>query len=207
MSEKELAQKFLSELEKLKNKKKDKVGLSDIRLLMERHTQKMDNSLYQKILTIAVKIHHLRDDIADIDTDKMVGDYLPDANMRLDAVVAATEKATHDILDATSTIQEHLTNLNLDEKTVQPFSDQIMKIFEACNFQDLTGQHINNVVGKIREVETLVKAIVKVLPDDFKDSIKEKAKPQTDHEKELMQGPQITDVPTQDDIDKIFAES
>ena len=202
----ELAKKFITKFDEIKKTKGDKITLTDIRIAVEDLTQKNNKSLYEKILAIAVKIHHLKDEFADIDADKVAGDFLPSANMKLEEVVKATEKATTIILDAATAIQE-----SLEKKDFANINAQITKIFEACNFQDLTGQHINNVVATLDDVDNLIKAIIKILPEDFKKSVKENATrtmTQEEYEKSLAAGPQLSkDAPTQDDIDKIFAES
>src|SRR5690606_4316669 len=166
-SDQELAQQFLKELHQVQQSKKDNIGLTDIRLLVEHLTEKSDRSLYEKVLKIAVKIHQLKDDFSHIDADKVAGDYLPGANMRLEAVVKATENATHAILDTAQELQK-AAETSSDPAIAKQINDSITKIYEACNFQDITGQHINKVVQTIMDVEALVKAIVKVLPEDFK---------------------------------------
>jgi chemotaxis protein CheZ len=200
----ELAQTFIKKFEQLKESKGAEIKLVDIRLLIEDLTQKSDKSLYEKILAVAVKIHHLKDDFAHIDTDKVADEGLTSANSKLEDVIKSTEKATNTILDATTEIQSALEGA--DDETLKAVQEQITKIFEACNFQDLTSQHITHVVKTLSDVEVLIKAIIKILPEDFKKSVKE-GLAETSLEESLMQGPQLAgDAPTQDDIDKLFAE-
>src|SRR5687768_1058343 len=66
----------------------------------------------------------------------------------LDAVVAGTEKATESILSAAEFIDDHAMQLAAHVKTERDralaaeIQEQVVLIFEACNFQDLTGQRI-----------------------------------------------------------------
>ncbi|MDJ0930175.1 hypothetical protein [Breoghania sp.] len=62
----------------------------------------------------------------------------------LDAVVVGTEGATEQILAAAEFIDETASTLARyltgdDETHAQEIQERVLGIFEACNFQDLTG--------------------------------------------------------------------
>jgi chemotaxis protein CheZ len=77
----------------------------------------------------------------------------------LEAVVQGTEKATDQILRAAEAIDELAANLCAALKTTheralaEDIQDRITKIFEACNFHDLTGQRIEKVGSTMRLIE------------------------------------------------------
>jgi chemotaxis protein CheZ len=77
----------------------------------------------------------------------------------LEAVVDGAEQATNKILKSAEDIDEAARNLsallqNSHEKNLaQDIQDRVTEIFEACNFQDLTGQRINKVVSTLGMVE------------------------------------------------------
>lgn len=77
----------------------------------------------------------------------------------LDAVAAATESATTTILGAVEEIESAANMLRasaLDQrrdKHVTTILDRVILLYETCNFQDLTGQRIEKVVGTLKFVE------------------------------------------------------
>src|SRR5262249_33558106 len=80
----------------------------------------------------------------------------------LDAVVNGTERATQIILQAAEDIGRTLAKLAAtlsseeDKALARDIRDSVMHIFEACSFQDLTGQRVGNVVTALAEVEQRV---------------------------------------------------
>lgn len=133
----------------------------------------------------------------------------------LDAIVAGTETATEVILQSAEAIDcaandlsaslqgnETLGNLASD------IQENVIRVFEACNFQDLTGQRITKVVGAFRFIETRVDAMLEIWGgiESFRDvSPVERADRAGD--KALLNGPALeTDEGTasQDDIDALF---
>jgi chemotaxis protein CheZ len=77
----------------------------------------------------------------------------------LNAVVNGTERATHTILTATEEIEQIANNLSaalagkLEQGLAQDIQDLAVRIFESCNFQDLTGQRVNKVMDTLKFVE------------------------------------------------------
>ena len=71
---------------------------------------------------------------------------IPRAGAQLDAIVKATEGATNTIMTAA---EEILSNDDLDPQIEQA----CMQIFEACSFQDITGQRISRVVETLNHIE------------------------------------------------------
>ena len=86
--------------------------------------------------------------------------------------------------------------------------EQVVKIFEACNFQDLTGQRITKVVNAFCFIEQRVDHMMEIWGgiEGFKDIEKFDLPERTDHE-ELLNGPALEEdenVASQDDIDALF---
>jgi chemotaxis regulatin CheY-phosphate phosphatase CheZ len=77
----------------------------------------------------------------------------------LDAVVSSTEQASQKILAAAEEIDQLANNLSaalkgkIEQGLAQDISDLVIRIFEVCNFQDLTGQRITKVMTAIRSLE------------------------------------------------------
>jgi chemotaxis protein CheZ len=81
------------------------------------------------------------------------------ARYELASAVAGMEKATQTILKAAETIDEsaralHATLQNdYNRGLSQDIVDQIVRIYEACNFQDLSGQHIRKAADTLKSIE------------------------------------------------------
>ena len=91
-------------------------------------------------------------------------------------------------------------------------TNEVMKIFEACSFQDITGQRITNVVKTLKEIEGKVSKIIAIIASripgigDADTSSVEDTK-SVNEEDNLLNGPQLPDKAiSQDDIDKILSE-
>ena len=82
--------------------------------------------------------------------------------------------------------------------------DATTRIYEACSFQDITGQRINKVVATLKTIEAKVAQIVATFSSGDRDVPNDMiAKPV---EPELLNGPQHPSVAMgQSDIDKLLA--
>ncbi|MFT6558805.1 protein phosphatase CheZ [Sneathiella sp.] len=131
---------------------------------------------------------------------------------QLDAVVGDTEGATNAILEAVEVIEDKNESLQLnatdpDEiEITEGISNAIMKIYEACNFQDITGQRISKVVGTLKFVEDRIAAMIDILGGDS-----ELAELETINQPSRMDGEVELSGPTvegheisQDEIDALF---
>ncbi len=83
----------------------------------------------------------------------------------------------------------------------------VTKVYEACSFQDLTGQRISKIVKSLREIENKVTAILEVLGDKMGDVETRSAGDTRTGDAALMNGPQLPgQAISQDDIDKLLAD-
>lgn len=145
-------------------------------------------------------------------------DRLIRANDELDAVVRATEGATETILAAAEDIDAIAARMRASSAlpanelaALEDISERTIRIFEACNFQDITGQRISKVVNTMKFVESRVERMIEIFggPDSFADLEPPEVTPTAaipDADAGLLHGPQLaTDRPiSQDDIDKLF---
>ena len=94
---------------------------------------------------------------------------LATATNELDAVVHATESATECILAASERIDERVGCLRnqaadaFERAGIEDISEQVTRIFEACNFQDITGQRITKVVNAMKFIEERVERMIEIL--------------------------------------------
>ena len=86
------------------------------------------------------------------------------------------------------------------------------RIFEACNFQDVTGQRITKVVRALKHIEQKVDAVLAAFGDGMQKAAKPAAEPAPapvavpEDESQLLNGPQLAvSANKQDDIDALFA--
>jgi len=129
----------------------------------------------------------------------------------LDAVVAATEKATHTILQSAESLDELAERVKQTSqdafiaRTAEEMRELIVKIFEASNFQDITGQRITKVVKTVQFIEERVNAMIAIWGKDSFQEIEPPAPPAPTGDNALLSGPQLGDEGvSQDDIDKLF---
>lgn len=130
----------------------------------------------------------------------------------LGSVVKATENATANILSAVEDIDSIATAIRNQAKAseLQAQADEIMeavvKVFEACNFQDLTGQRINKVVNTMKYIEERLGSILEIWGEDDFDEMEKPPEPKglDDLDKVLTQTTDSADRVTQDDIDAMF---
>ncbi|MBO6550048.1 MAG: chemotaxis protein [Rhizobiales bacterium] len=110
---------------------------------------------------IMEKISETRDDMQLLNTKELDVDPLSSAENELKLVVKATEDATNRIMEAAETI---MTADPEDPATYHTtVESNVMEIFEACSFQDITGQRINRVVETLDFVDYRIHKIAKFL--------------------------------------------
>jgi chemotaxis protein CheZ len=90
------------------------------------------------------------------------------AGRELNAIVAGTEQATQQVLRAAEEIDQTANTLSAALKSgherglASDIRDQVVKIYEACNFQDLTGQRIAQVTDILAALETHVARLAEI---------------------------------------------
>ncbi len=163
--------------------------------------------VYQELEELAQYIQAARAEIAAIRPDEIRGDYISSATDELDAVVDATEDATGRILDAAENIQSIAGDLA--EPVQSQLIDHVTRIFEASNFQDITGQRIGKVVRTLKHIESKIEALIAVLGEEVeraKSSAAEAAAPRPMTDRDLLNGPQMpSNAIDQDEIDRLLA--
>ncbi len=117
-----------------------------------------DIKLYKELEGLARYIHHAKAEIAAIRPNEIRENHIPAATDELDAVVGATEAATNTIMDACDAIGALAATLEPDKGAL--LIDAVTRVFEACNFQDVTGQRITKVVRTLKTIEARVDALI-----------------------------------------------
>ena len=159
-------------------------------------------------------IARTKQEIAVLHGKSFSGDEMAKVTGELGAVVGGTEEATQQILEAAEAIDQAATALG---KTTSPdqhtrlseeIQDRVVCIFEACNFQDLTGQRISKVMTTMKFIEHHINVMMDIWGGV--DAIKQHAPPIVDTrvgDARLLNGPKGVDEEghvSQDDIDALF---
>ena len=179
--------------------------LSQVVGSMEGDVSALDLKIYRELESLVQYIEAAKNEIASIRPQELGADFIVSATDELDAVVGSTEEAAGRILDAAEAIQTVAEELEpaVQEKII----DQVTEIFEASNFQDLTGQRITKVVKTLKHIESRIEALVGILGEEV-ERVRHSVAPEaaTDDEAALLNGPQLPgNANDQDEIDRLLA--
>jgi chemotaxis protein CheZ len=167
-----------------------------------------DLELYGELEALAAYIHAAKADIAALRPDQVKDEVLLKASDELDAIVDATETATNTIMDAAEKLE------GLMDKVEDEHSNVIMnatsEIYEACGFQDITGQRITKVVKALKDIEIKIDALVEAFGTEI-EKYKNKSPQEEDTDavltdEDLLNGPQLQEkAQSQEEIDALLA--
>jgi chemotaxis protein CheZ len=160
-------------------------------------------------------INQTKQEIATLHITGFEGPEMARVTNELDAIVGGTERATETILTGAEDIDQMASTLiarlkdEQNQALAQDIQDRVIKIFEACNFQDLTGQRITKVVATLKFIETHIVRMMEIWGgmEAFKD-IEAEGILAREGDAKLLNGPKIegeTGHASQDDIDSLFA--
>ena len=160
-------------------------------------------ALLNEIEALAQTLTHTRAEIAALRADDITDSHIPSATDELDAIVAHTATATDNILECCETMDAIMPRLNAeDARTMQ---DVTTRIYEACSFQDITGQRITKVVSALKVIESKVAHMLDVFRREDWGKSSEPPKPLSGPEA-LLNGPQLpANAMDQSDIDALLA--
>jgi chemotaxis protein CheZ len=179
-----------------------------------------DLRLYKEVVDLAKYIETAKQEIAALQPAEIRDEHIRTATDELDAVIGATEKATFAIFDACDAIGAIAGQS--DAETAAKLNDQITAIYEACNFQDITGQRISKVVRTLKHIESKVDMIVaafgsevrqnhaprlaKLAAEDAEVAVHFEPMSAEEADQQLLHGPQLPgNAMDQDEIDRLLA--
>jgi len=82
------------------------------------------------------------------------------SGLELESVVQATEQAATQIMEAAEAIGDWVSSGARDPESVHAVAERINSIFEACTFQDLTGQRIRRAIEHLQKVESMLGGLI-----------------------------------------------
>lgn len=164
--------------------------------------------------SIQEAIMSTKKELATLHTGSFQGDGMNRVTDELDAIVSGTEQATETILAAAETIDTNAGDLRAmlkrgaNVELVSDIQDQTVQIFEACNFQDLTGQRITKIVKTLHFIEDRVNRMMGIWGGlEAFNEIAPHIQEVEDEQAALLNGPALPDDDSrvnQDDIDALF---
>ncbi len=224
-------QEIIDQLEAL-HLKIDKARLSPVQSVIEGGdatcSPLMNSELHQEVELKQAELARLKDEMRAIyhaidDTKTQIltiketgaeGKGIDRVAEELSAIVKGTEVATETILQSAELIEQQAGNLvaSIRDESQQAMAceiqENIVNIFEACNFQDLTGQRITKVVKTFCFVEARIMKMMEIWggAEAFLNvAVDEHHAQQGD--KSLVNGPALDsddNLATQDEIDALF---
>lgn len=183
-----------------------------------RHELSELSGLKVELETMKTAIESTKSEVATLQVSEQSGQGLRRASGELDAVVSDTENATNRILATTEGIETKVTLLR--EAVAEPplaalagsILGDVARLYEACNFQDLTGQRIAKIVKTLGFVEERIDRMIAAWGGlaAFESIIAAHAieEPSNDDDPaRLLNGPRLHDDDghvSQDEIDALF---
>jgi chemotaxis protein CheZ len=114
-------------------------------------------ALLAELEALGREVMRAKSEIAALRVDDINASHIPAATDELDAVVNHTATATNEILDSCETLEALQPRLSGPD--AEALSNAVTRIYEACSFQDITGQRIGKVVSALKAIEGRVAAV------------------------------------------------
>jgi len=189
---------------------------SDARILLQTYRAQIEQceKLKVELDLIHDAINRTKQEIAVLHGKSFDGEEMAKMTGELGAVVGGTEQATQQILEAAEAIDQAATALakvtSPDQQRLlsEEIQERVVSIFEACNFQDLTGQRISKVMATMKFIEHHITVMMDIWGGV--DAIKAHSPGTIDDragDARLLNGPKLpgdTGHASQDDIDAMF---
>jgi chemotaxis protein CheZ len=172
---------------------------------MEGRLSPTEALLLQEIAGLGRIIDQAKAEIAEVNVDSIRGRDIPSATGELDAIVEHTALATTSILESCETLDKLGESLSGAQAGI--LQTAVTQIYEACSFQDITGQRITKIVKALKAIEGKV---LELSGGRASDDAGGAAGGRAGAEEEagcLLNGPALPqEAMDQDDIDKLLGD-
>ena len=165
--------------------------------------------LYDELEALARYIERAKREVRAIRCDDIATRHIPLASGELDAIGSHLEEATGVILDACEGLEA--AGRGAGGEAEAAIAGAVTRIYEACSFQDITGQRITKVVKTLKHIEERVTRLL----DAFGQELAEVHQPPQgsatpdkadSSDKALLNGPQLSGRGVdQAEIDRLLA--
>jgi chemotaxis protein CheZ len=159
-------------------------------------------TLLREVEELGRTIAIAKSEIAALRVDDITDHDIPFATDELDAIVDHTAQATHAILESCETLDA--VSESVSGEPAAKLQDAVTRIYEACSFQDITGQRITKVVTTLKVFEEKVAHIITTFGPST-ESVRHTTT-SVSSDADLLNGPQLpAHAMDQSDIDKLLA--
>ncbi|NKC29950.1 protein phosphatase CheZ [Falsiroseomonas selenitidurans] len=117
----------------------------------------VEASLLAELEGLGRTVARAKQEIASLRVDDITLSHIPSATDELDAIVDHTAQATNEILDVCETLEGVAGRVGGVE--AEALASAVTRIYEACSFQDITGQRIGKVVQALKAIEARVEQV------------------------------------------------
>ena len=133
-----------------------------------------EHNLVHELELLREYIDDAKAEISSLRPDEVKTQHLPNASGEPDAIVKATEVATNEIMNATEVVGQIADTIGGDQGSA--IFDATMRIYEACGFQDITGQRITKIISTLQHIEDKVDALAVAFGDGSAKKVKKSPK-------------------------------
>ena len=120
----------------------------------------LDRAVHRELREIADYIKAMKDEVAGLQFNELKHTRIPAAGQELDAIVKATEAASNTIMECAEAV---LAADARDPAFKVMVDQQMLIVFEACSFQDITGQRVAKVIETLAHIEARVSRFTEAL--------------------------------------------
>ncbi len=180
---------------------------------MNRDIPTIDVAVRDDLEDLADYIRETKSDIMGLKPEEISNEHLPTATVELDAIIIATEAATNSIMEAAELV-ETVAN-TLESEAADQLINATTRIYEACGFQDITGQRVSKVVTALQNIENKIDELIGAFGEESeeeretrhrrREEERERLRQEAVASGDLREGPQLPETAvSQDDIDALF---
>ncbi|HTI88871.1 MAG TPA: hypothetical protein VL966_19890 [Alphaproteobacteria bacterium] len=133
-------------------------AFGDLRRFMDRRISELSTEIHATVqmvgfseIKVTQQLERMHAQIAKVIA--LPGAATRNSGLELEAVVQATEEAANRILGAAEAIRSLVMKRFGDNPATAAIVEQTHAIFEACSFQDLTGQRIRRAIAQLQSIE------------------------------------------------------
>jgi hypothetical protein len=164
--------------------------------------------LRHELQDMSASISQARREIAALRPSEDGNDRFSTASNELDAIIVSTERASSEILTSSERILEMIGKLRDGDDTADLYSKieaEVMEIFTACSFQDLTGQRTTKVINVLRYIEQRIGSMIAIWGEDKAPRDDLPPDPVDDRpDSHLLHGPSLTGI-DQNEVDQLMS--
>ena len=159
---------FMTELQALRELIGPRAGVDRDALERARAQIAEAQAFQHELGLIYAAVERTRNEMSALGAEVPGGEQTARARRELAAIVGGTEQATQSILQAAEAIDQAANTLTAsvkgshDQGLAHDIQDRVVQIFEACNFQDLTGQRVAHVMATLKFVEEHVARLLTI---------------------------------------------